>query len=323
MLQVSIIIPTYNSEAFLERAFASAIAQEGVVFEVVIVDNNSTDGTVGVAERLCGEHPGRARLVYEKVQGAAAARNTGVSTARGAWIQFLDADDALLPGKIARQLSLLQADTDWVVGAYYQTDEMGNQTVSTVTERDPWKGLVHNGKLGNTNANLIRRDVFLSVGGQNETLTNGEDNDLYFRLLKAQSKVVYDDVPGSVYHYHKGYRLSGVKNETTRLQPLGLQQKVTEYLKAEKPQYYKQNAGFFRAALLNEIRRLATENFQEAQTAFSSNFPQGVKPVELDLEIASPLTKLYPLFGFSAVEKTRLFAGQVLPARLKSLMKSR
>lgn len=318
-MQVSIIIPTYNSAAYLERAFASAIGQEGVDFEVIIVDNNSTDGTLALMEKLRTAHPEQVRLAQESTQGSAAARNHGVRLAKGDWIQFLDSDDVLLAGKLRRQVAL-GAEYDWVVGASIDRDITGREEVSTVNE-DYWKGLVHNGGIGNTNANLIRKSKYLAVGGQDESLMNGVDTELWFRLLCDEIGVVRDEVPGAVYIDREGPRLSTLKSSVSRLRSVVLKGKVIKYLAANRPVYFAKNAGFFRGALLNAIRMLATENLDEAANALEEYFPEGVKSGDVNSGIVPGFVRLYGVFGFRVVEGSRMLLRNILPASLKRRIK--
>jgi len=320
-MKVSIIIPTYNSASYLDRALASAIDQLKAHVEIIIVDNNSVDETPAVMKRLRAAYPDLVRLAFEPVQGSAAARNHGVRIAEGEWIQFLDSDDILLPGKLTRQLALAGPETDWVIGAFRQRDLSGKELVSDVRERDPWKGLVHNGGVGHTNSNLIRRIKYLEVGGQNEALPNGVDTDLYFRLLCAGARVVYDDVPGSIHIDREGYRLSTLKSKVSRLRSVELKGRVNAYLEEAQPAYFSEHGSFFRAALLHAIRILATENLGDATEAMKVHFPNGVSERELASGIVPAFARYYYLFGFRNVEALRIICARLLPRELKRQIK--
>lgn len=100
---VSIIIPCYNAERWLGATLESVMAQEGVAFEVIVVDDGSTDGSAAL---VASAFP-TVQLLRTPNGGASRARNRGIAAATGAYLQFLDADDLLAPGKLARQLAAL------------------------------------------------------------------------------------------------------------------------------------------------------------------------------------------------------------------------
>lgn len=321
-VQVSIIIPAYNAEAWLHRAMASAMAQEGVTFEVILVDNNSADGTYALLEDYASQYPQRVIIARELRQGSAAARNHGLHLARGEWVQFLDADDELLPGKLVRQLALANPETDWIVGASIRRAVDGSKTLS-VLNPDPWKGLVHNGGLGDTNANLMRRKMLLGVDGQNEDLPNGVDTDLYFRLLQAGAMTANDPVPGAVYHDRAGFRLSELKGSASRQRSARLKAAVIAHLQETQPAYYEANAAFFSSALLNAIRILATADLGEAEGLAREYFPNGIGREDLEPTILPRFARLYSQLGFSTTERLRLRARHLMPSFLRRQIKGR
>lgn len=110
---VSVVIPAFNAERFLQRAVASVRAQTCGAFEIVVVDDGSTDGTAALAERLREEDD---RIIVVRLpanRGVAAARNAALAIARGAWIAPLDADDAFAPARLEtllREARALHAD---------------------------------------------------------------------------------------------------------------------------------------------------------------------------------------------------------------------
>ena len=88
----SIIIPLYNKARYIEATLNSIIAQSLTDFEVIVVDDGSTDGSYDIVIHIA-EHDGRVRLLRQANGGVSSARNTGIRTAQGTWIAFLDADD--------------------------------------------------------------------------------------------------------------------------------------------------------------------------------------------------------------------------------------
>src|SRR5512132_248706 len=98
---VSVIVPAYNAGSTIAEAVESALAQTYRPLEVVVVDDGSTDDT---AEVVAERFEDRVHIISAPHRGRGAARNTGLATARGAYIQFLDADDVLAPAKIATQV---------------------------------------------------------------------------------------------------------------------------------------------------------------------------------------------------------------------------
>ena len=103
MPAVSVIIPAYNAEAFLARAIRSVEAQNFRDFEIVVIDDGSTDGTADVARGFSS-----VRYVLGSHGGEAAARNRGLEEARSELVAFVDADDEWLPEKLARQTAFMQ-----------------------------------------------------------------------------------------------------------------------------------------------------------------------------------------------------------------------
>lgn len=108
---VSVVIPVHNGEAFVCDAIASALAQQDVPVEVIVVDNGSVDRT---RELVAAVHGHSVRLLTELTPGAAAARNRGASAASGEYLAFLDADDVWLPRKLRAQVDVLLGGADIV-----------------------------------------------------------------------------------------------------------------------------------------------------------------------------------------------------------------
>lgn len=129
---VSVVLPTYNRAAFLPGAFDSLAGQTFTDWELVIVDDGSTDGTRAIVDEYVESHV-RTRYLYQENRGAYAARNRGVDEATGKYIAFYDSDDLWLPHHLERCVRALEAhaEIDWVFGACRQVDR------ATGTELDP------------------------------------------------------------------------------------------------------------------------------------------------------------------------------------------
>ncbi|MEO5672117.1 MAG: glycosyltransferase family 2 protein, partial [Ramlibacter sp.] len=109
---VSTIIPVYNRRTQLREAVESVLAQDWRPIEVIIVDDGSSDDTFEVAQALARDNPGLVHAATQANTGPGGARERGRMLARGEYIQYLDSDDVLLPGKFSAQVGALQARSD-------------------------------------------------------------------------------------------------------------------------------------------------------------------------------------------------------------------
>lgn len=201
---VSVVIPSYNAEAFVDRAVASALAQTASPLEVICIDDGSADGTLGVLRRAEADHPGRVTVLAGPNRGACAARNRGLAAASGAYVQFLDADDTLAPEKIERQLRVAEtASADLVVGPYERRGFWGKSDEAFPDVEDPWVSLF-TVRLGITSANLYRRAAVEAVGGWDEGLASAQDADLALRLLQHGASVASSPDVDTLVTRHEG-----------------------------------------------------------------------------------------------------------------------
>ena len=109
MPRVSVIIPTYNRRDFVREAIASVCAQTYRDFELIIVDDGSTDGTVRIVEEFRQERTDSIQYIFQTNQGVSAARNHGVVRSSGELLTFLDSDDVWQPEKLAAQIAFFNA----------------------------------------------------------------------------------------------------------------------------------------------------------------------------------------------------------------------
>lgn len=187
-IEVSAIIPTYNRRELLVRAIESVLVQTRRVDEIVVVDDGSTDGTGAMLHERYGE---RIRYVWQANAGVSAARNHGMSIARGRYFALLDSDDEWLPEKTARQVEWMQAHPDFGM-ALCDVERVDGQHRSIdifhrrdVIREDGWalRWIIHNPSLVPASA-LLCREVVADVGGFDETLRTAEDIDFHLRIAQ-------------------------------------------------------------------------------------------------------------------------------------------
>jgi glycosyltransferase involved in cell wall biosynthesis len=179
---VSVVIPTYNRSKLVLEAVQSVCAQQGVPFEVIVVDDGSTDGTARELEAF-GEP---VRYIAQVHRGVAAARNRGIAEARGEWIGFLDSDDLWLPGKLAAQMGYLASNPDIRI---CQTEEIwlrDGKHVNPKRYHQKPEGFCFGSLLDrcmvSPSAVVIHRSVFGVAGLFDESLPACEDYDLWLRI---------------------------------------------------------------------------------------------------------------------------------------------
>jgi glycosyltransferase involved in cell wall biosynthesis len=182
----SVVIPCYNVAATIEETIASVAAQTCADFEIVAVDNKSTDGTAAVLLQLSLAEP-RLRVVSETVQGICAARNTGIGVARGAFIALLDGDDLFDPDYLESHARNLASGS---VGVSYSrirlVDRTGRPTGNVTNP--PMSGLDAAALLCSnpcTSIVVVRREVFEKAGYFDPSLRRMEDQEWLFRVAAA------------------------------------------------------------------------------------------------------------------------------------------
>ena len=121
----SVVTPAWNAAATLAATVASVRAQTLPDWEMIVVDDGSTDATRTLAGELAAAEPRLRLIAWDDNRGPAAARNAGIRAARGRFIAFLDADDLWYPAKLARQVAALEAGSPLVFAAYRRIDAAG------------------------------------------------------------------------------------------------------------------------------------------------------------------------------------------------------
>ena len=127
-MRLSVIIPCYNAGKYLAPCLSSVLSQGMADFEVILVDDGSSDGTLAEAERFA-RRDARVRVLTQENAGVSAARNCGLDAAKGEWVTFVDADDLLPEGAFATLLGAAEDDVDLIVGAHETFDDSGEREV--------------------------------------------------------------------------------------------------------------------------------------------------------------------------------------------------
>lgn len=186
--KVSVIIPTYNRQDFILEAINSVLSQDFLDFELIIVDDGSTDET---SSRIATIQDPRLSYILQDNQGRSHARNRALEVARGQYIAFLDSDDAYLSDKLDIQVSYMDANPS--VGMIYTSarciDENGHELTERYIASVSGRIYRHIAFFRPVTITLptvmIRRDLFAQVGGFDENMSRFEDTDMWRRLSKA------------------------------------------------------------------------------------------------------------------------------------------
>jgi glycosyltransferase involved in cell wall biosynthesis len=193
-IRVSIVVPAYNAGAFIGETLESLSNQTFRDFEIVVVDDGSTDDTADQVERMAAAAPlaGHLQLIRQANGGPSSARNRGIAAARGAYVGFLDADDRWHPTKIARQVALMDEDDalDLTCSWWRVIDESGQDTGrrgGPPSTRISLRDLVLDNIIGTTSNVIVRRRSLASTGGFEDSLSYCEDYDLWLRIARSDA----------------------------------------------------------------------------------------------------------------------------------------
>ena len=199
-LRASVVMPVHNSGRFIAAAIGSLLASTLRDFELLVIDDASTDDSMAAARRASADDP-RVRIIPVERGGVAAARNAGLHAATGEYIANLDSDDVIFPDRLARQVAWLDRHPEHVAlgvrsvnmnatgrplsigGRYFTHDAIDDAHLQGT-----------GGALGNNGA-MFRRTAATAIGGYDARLsTTGEDHDLWLRLAEVGRLACLGDV---------------------------------------------------------------------------------------------------------------------------------
>jgi glycosyltransferase involved in cell wall biosynthesis len=228
---VSVIIPCYNAERWVGEAIQSALDQTYSPVEVIVVDDGSTDRSLEVLKAFGN----KIRWETGPNRGGNAARNRGLEMSHGEWLQYLDADDYLLPDKIARQMEFLAANpkTDIVFSPftmeYWSAAGSRRELLPVPEPHDPWI-LLGRWFLPGTGSGIWRKQAILDVGGWNEQQPCCQDYELYLRLLMAGKRFIYCPHGGYVYRQWSENTVCKRNKPEVRRHRMKIKQRAEEFL---------------------------------------------------------------------------------------------
>ena len=268
---VSIIIPVYNAEKYLEFTVRSAINQTWINTEILIIDDGSTDGSMTIAEKFVDN---RIKIFRQQNKGSAAARNKGIAESKGDYIQFLDADDLLSPNKIEKQLSLLTTHPGYIAIC---------STVHFLDEDDPYKnvpsgyedsflfttndvsGFLCNLYGGNnnrasmiqTNAWLVSKETIRKAGPWAEFYSPDDDGEFFCRAVLSSKGVVYAH---GCFNYYRKFRYSNVNLASSKTKK-AMEGKLRSFLLKKNHLMSVMNNIKVRKAIVFQAMNLASEAY--------------------------------------------------------------
>lgn len=223
MCIISIIIPTFNRCAWLQKTLDSVYQQTSKQYEVLVIDDGSSDAT---ALMLQQQYP-QVSYYYQNNAGVSAARNKGLALAKGNWLAFLDSDDQWLPEKLEKQIEKLNSQPSYKVCHTEEIWLRNGVPVKQMKKHKKMAGWIFSQCLAlcamSPSSILIHRDVFEKIGVFDVSLPACEDYDLWLRitaqypvLLIAQPQIIknggHEDQLSRKYWGMDRYRIQALQN---------------------------------------------------------------------------------------------------------------
>ncbi len=187
-VSISVIIPTYNRARFVTKAIDSVLSQTYKNYEIIVVDDGSTDDTRHALE----PYQDRIRYIYQENRGVAAARNLGIKSSNGKWVAFLDSDDTWLPEKLSFQMECVtQSDAQVCFTNIIYESEPDEHTSLVPTEQkemryklygEPLEMVLDTSIKNYVQSMLVKRSLFAHVGYFDERLQIADDTRMIFNL---------------------------------------------------------------------------------------------------------------------------------------------
>lgn len=211
---ISIIIPLYNKEKTIVRTLRSILAQSVNNYEIIIVDDGSTDNSLNQVRTVVDD---RIKIIAQKNAGVSVARNRGIHEAKGDYISFIDADDEWDDDYLETQLYLINKYNDCsIFSTNYRFEDFRGNRYNTIINKLPFPG-ENDGILSNyfdisscshvpiwTSAVIIKKEALVKVNGFPIGIKSGEDL-LTWAKLATKYRIAYSKIPHATYYLDEGY----------------------------------------------------------------------------------------------------------------------
>lgn len=303
---VSILIPCFNAEEWVGQAIESSLSQKADI-EVVVYDDGSTDGSAKIIKGF-GD---KVTFIGGENKGAPTARNALLERAKYDWVQYLDADDYLLPQKIDQQLDALldHPDIDVIYGpVWIEWRDRNDASVASDLDRspipeprDPWR-LLALWQLPQTGGAIWRKSAIIDVGRWTVDQPCCQEHELYFRMLKQGKKFLYAPHGGAVYRRFETGTVSTKNMALVRSERSKIERNIEAHLAASNmltpDRRWAVNQARFQMARSawpldrSEARRLHAE-IVESMPDFRPTSPSAPRNYQ----------RLYSILGFELTEK--------------------
>jgi glycosyltransferase involved in cell wall biosynthesis len=277
MPKVSVVIPTYQSAKYIQEAIDSILNQAYKDYEIIVVDDGSTDDTIQVLKK----YGTRIKVIRQENRGAANARNRGILASCGEYIAFLDSDDVWMPNKLELHINILENNPEIGIVFSDVICVFGDRKTKYFNFRNPHSGEVYIHLFIRNfipmSAAVVRKKCFEEVGLFDESLSASEDHDMWLRIARF-FKVDFIDEP--LAHAH----ISVVREQRMSSYEIVLQESNIELRKKA----LKQNPELYKSLSLDALNRIfyslykrlgilyivkgriknARENFKDCITSF-------------------------------------------------------
>lgn len=273
---VSVIIPCYNVQDYIQESLDSVFSQSYKNIEVICIDNNSTDHTWDLLIQIQKKHP---FLIIDKElkAGANAARNKGLMLSKGKWIQFLDADDLLDKRKIEHQIDLINNTKDstihFIAASFIKRSIDNKEIIFDDIETNNYLGTFIS-KSGITSANLWSKDAVISVGKWNESLKSSQETDLMLRLIQNNSFYLVDNKALTIIRERESGQISQRNPFEKWKQYIDIRLSYLEALKTKSPEEYNLHKGIFYDFLMVSVIELGKLNKDDAVQIFKNSIKE-------------------------------------------------
>ena len=202
----SIVIPTFNRAELLEKAIVSILNQKFQNWELIIVDNTSTDNTSSIIDKYIRDH----RIYFYQIRNdgiIAKSRNYGISKAKGEWLCFLDSDDQFTPNKLDIIYNNISDKYDFLYHSVYKVNYNTNKLIGKyrsddINQSNPFKNLIFGGQPFATSSVVVRKNVICDVGcfSENRNFVACEDFHCWLKISLITTKFKFiNHYLGSIY----------------------------------------------------------------------------------------------------------------------------